>query len=118
MKTLIKVIQRLGLIGTLIVGLVWIIGRPLGAFSGLDSTPQGFVRLEFLLGLILALLSTLALYEVVRFFERPEEQALVRETAEAAKRIEKAQRTKNIDIIKAPGSKDEYAALWAGFTGY
>jgi F0F1-type ATP synthase assembly protein I/predicted transcriptional regulator len=108
-------LQRFALSVTLVAGVTWAIGRSLGWFSKLANTPEGFAQLEGLLGLILGLLSGLAIYEVLRTFEKAAEQDQSRETVETVRRIEKSLQRK-VDVVKSPSTPEEYVGLWSGYT--
>jgi hypothetical protein len=123
-------LQRFALIVTLVAAGAWFIGRPLGWFSKLANTPEGFAQLEQLLGLILVLLSGLAIYEVVRTFEKSEEQDQSKKTVETFTQIENSLRRvenslqriekplqQKVNLMKSPSTQEEYGALWFGYTG-
>lgn len=121
--------QRIALICALAAVVIWGVGKLLGWFAN----PDGFARLEILLGMLLAMVSALTLYEILRSFEKSEDKAeidtlkkgnteileLVRrdhlETLEALNQLAKSLR-RNIDVSKSPSSLAEYIEIWSGFT--
>jgi hypothetical protein len=71
------VLQQIALICGLIASGIWFVGQPL-VFSSWPSTQ----RLETYSALILAFVFALAISELIHAFERRQEQAYIRETAE------------------------------------
>jgi hypothetical protein len=121
--------QRIALICALVAVVIWGVGKLLGWFAN----PDGFARLEVLLGMLLAMVSALTVYEILRSFEKSEDKAEINslqkrnteilelvkedhvETLDALNRLAKSLR-RNIDVLKSPSSLAEYKEIWSGFT--
>jgi hypothetical protein len=127
-KWYVVLFQRITLIGTILVVIGWGVVRGLNLFPGFtltaagQLTPESLKYLEGLLYLVVGMVTALAIYEVLRSFEKSVAETNEAETREAVQRIEKAlqdeARERKVSVVKSPSATPEYIELWSGFTGY
>ncbi|MBV8586526.1 MAG: hypothetical protein JO308_09595 [Verrucomicrobia bacterium] len=106
------VLQQIALICALIASLIWFVGQPLLFWSWTITQ-----RLEIYSALILVFVSAVAISELIRAFERRQEQVYIKETAEGVQRLEKSKLSK-LEFSQAPSTVAEYTEIWSGFTGH
>lgn len=110
MKVFLTLLRFSGLLLAAGAVFYWQVGRLVGWYP-----TEGSGQIGVLLSIVLAMLIALVFYEVVRAFEKIEEQKVSHQTAEALRKIQKDLQNK-VRFAKSPSSNQEYIELWSGYT--
>lgn len=109
--------QKATLIASVLVFLFWVGARAFGYYGAVDDSGAGFISLNRMLNILLGLSGVLAIAEIARAFERPDEQKLAKKMAEDVEAIRKALPGAQAEFVSFPKEEREYTALFSGFSG-